>query len=79
MDAPGESNDTSLLTLLTPRERQICRLLAYGYTNRQVAEQLEISERTVETHRANLTAKTGLRCRADIVRFALESRLLRYD
>ncbi len=79
MDAPGESTDTSLLSLLTPRERQICRLLAYGYTNRQVAEQLEISERTVETHRANLTAKTGLRGRADIVRFALASRLLRYE
>jgi two-component system response regulator NreC len=79
MDAPGESTETSLLSLLTPRERQICRLLAYGYTNRQVAEQLKISERTVETHRANLTAKAGLRGRADIVQFALKSRLLRYE
>jgi two-component system response regulator NreC len=79
MDAPGESTETSLLSLLTPRERQIFRLLAYGYTNRQVAEQLKISERTVETHRANLTAKAGLRGRADIVQFALKSRLLRYE
>lgn len=75
MDRPKPN----LLRILTPREREICRLLAYGYTNRQVAEQLNISERTVETHRANLTAKAGFSCRADIVRFALESRLLRRE
>jgi two-component system response regulator NreC len=79
MDEPCESTDPNLLSLLTPRELEICRLLAYGYTNRQVAEQLKISERTVETHRANLTAKAGFKSRADMVRFALESRLLRYE
>jgi len=72
-----ETGDSQNWGLLTPREREVCLLLAYGYTNRQVASELGISERTVETHRANLIAKTGFRSRSEIVRFALGSRLLR--
>lgn len=50
--------------------------MAYGYTNKEMASRLRISERTVETHRANLTSKLGLRSRADLVKFALANRLL---
>lgn len=64
-----------MLSNLTPREREVCRLLAFGYTNREVAKELAISERTAETHRANLIAKLGSRSRADLVRFAIENEL----
>lgn len=56
---------------LTPREREVLRLVAEGYTNISVASQLSISQRTVETHRANLMRKLGLTCQADLVRFAV--------
>jgi two-component system response regulator NreC len=54
---------------LTPREHEVLGLLALGYTNREVAEELTISVRTVETHRASILAKLRLRTRADLVRY----------
>ena len=71
----GESQGR--LDLLTPREREVCTLLAYGYTNAEIAGLLSISERTVETHRANIFAKLDLNTRAEMVRFALENGLIR--
>ena len=58
---------------LTPREQEVLQLLALGYTNREVAEELTISVRTVETHRASILAKLRLRTRADLVRYARET------
>jgi two-component system response regulator NreC len=55
---------------LTPRENEVLGLLAVGYTNREVADELYISVRTVETHRASILAKLRLRTRADLVRYA---------
>ena len=65
------------IRLLTSREQEVCTLLAFGYTNPEIAEKLAISERTVETHRANLTAKLGLKKRAELVRFAIKNHLLK--
>ena len=67
------------LALLTQREREVCQLLAYGYTNREVASQLFISDRTVETHRTNIMAKLGVGGRAELVRFAIDNGLLKVD
>jgi two-component system response regulator NreC len=61
---------------LTPRETEVLRLLAQGHTNRQTAEVLGISVRTVETHRANILGKLGLRGRVDLVRYAMDHGLL---
>jgi two-component system response regulator NreC len=61
---------------LTPRETQVLRLIAQGYTNRQAAEALNIGVRTVESHRANLMSKLGLRGRVELVRYAREHNLL---
>ena len=61
---------------LTPREVEVLRFIARGYTNRQIAEQLELSIRTVESHRANLMDKLGLQTRVQLVRFATENKLL---
>ena len=62
---------------LTNREIEVLRLLAKGYTNRQIAEQLGISPRTAEGHRANLSAKLGLRSRVELVEYAQQHGLLK--
>jgi two-component system response regulator NreC len=61
---------------LTDREREVLRLLALGHTNAEVAQQLHLSVRTVETHRANIQSKLGSTSRADLVRHASESGLI---
>ena len=63
--------------LLTPREEEICSLLAQGYTNVEVGQKLCISDRTVETHRTNIMTKLDLKSRADLVRFAIDHGLLK--
>ncbi len=55
---------------LTPRESEILKLIVEGFTNRQIGEHLNISIRTVEGHRANITDKLGLHSRLDMVRYA---------
>jgi DNA-binding NarL/FixJ family response regulator len=64
------------LGVLTGREREICQYLATGFTNAEVAETLNISKRTVETHRAAIMTKTGLKSRAELVHFAMDNGLL---
>lgn len=61
---------------LTQREIDVLRLLARGNTNRQIAELLGLSTRTVESHRANLMGKLGLSSRVELVTYAEEHRLL---
>ena len=58
--------------VLSERELDVLRLLALGHTNSEIAKQLHISPRTVETHRANLQSKLGLSGRPELVRYALE-------
>ncbi|PWV58887.1 response regulator [Plasticicumulans acidivorans] len=57
---------------LTPREREIATLIGRGLSNRQIAEQLSLSARTVETHRLNIMRKLDLDCAAALVRYVLE-------
>jgi two-component system response regulator NreC len=61
---------------LSDRELEILRLIALGYTNSQVAEELFLSVRTVETHRAHIQQKLGLSDRAELVRYALDRKLV---
>jgi two-component system response regulator NreC len=61
---------------LTPREEDVLRLLAQGHTNAETAEALVISIKTVETHRAHILDKLGLRKRAELVRYAQTHGLL---
>lgn len=68
---------TDRLDVLTPREQEVCTLLAYGHTNAEIAEKLHISERTVETHRTNIMAKLNLKSRAELFRFAADNGLLK--
>ena len=68
---------TATMMKLTPREQQVATLLAYGFTNAEIADRLEISIRTAEMHRANAMRKLGADSRADVVRWALDHNLLR--
>ncbi|MFW9817878.1 MAG: response regulator [Candidatus Thorarchaeota archaeon] len=61
---------------LSPREREILRLVALGYTSRQAANELNLSAKTVETYRGRLMSKLKLRSRVELVRYALENGLL---
>ena len=61
---------------LSEREREVLRLLALGHTNQEIAQQLYISVRTAESHRAHIMQKLHLSTRAELVRYALEQGLL---
>lgn len=61
---------------LSNREREVLGLLALGHTNKEVAEQLYLSVRTVESHRARIQTKLGISSRAELVRQALALRLI---
>jgi len=74
--AAGQLEAEEALARLSARERQVLVLLAHGHTHSQMAEQLGISVKTVETHRARLSEKLGLKSRADLVRLALDAGLL---
>ena len=62
--------------ILSPREADVLRLMALGHTNREIGEQLALSVRTVETHRAHIQQKLGLSSRPELTRYALENRLI---
>ena len=70
----GEAPDPS--KLLSQREWQVLRLVAQGHANREIAERLGLSVKTVETYRTRLAEKLGLRTRAAIVGFAVDLGLL---
>ena len=61
---------------LTPRETEVIKLIAESYTNRQIAEALVISEKTVERHRANILEKLGMHDRVQLTRYAIRRGLL---
>jgi two-component system, NarL family, response regulator NreC len=61
---------------LSKRELEVLRLIALGHTNSEIAQQLYLSVRTVETHRAHIQQKLGLSTRAELVQYALEHKLL---
>jgi len=68
--APGPPDD------LSERELEVLRLIALGHTNAEIAEQLYLSVRTVETHRAHIQQKLGLSSRAELVGYALRRGLV---
>jgi two-component system response regulator NreC len=76
LSPPPPLSSSEQVESLTPREIEVLRLIAQGHTNRQTAQVLGISVRTVETHRANILSKLGLRGRVDLVRYAMERGLL---
>ncbi|WP_276357999.1 response regulator transcription factor [Cohnella caldifontis] len=64
---------------LTEREKEILAKVAQGYSNKEIAEQLIISVKTVESHKANLMEKLDLKTRPDLVKFAMKKGLLNFE
>jgi DNA-binding NarL/FixJ family response regulator len=62
--------------LLTPREREVVQLVAEGLSNKEVGKQLDLSVKTVETHRGAAMRKAGLSSTADLVRYAVRNHLV---
>ncbi|QVQ28621.1 response regulator [Achromobacter deleyi] len=68
------SQASALATLLTQRERDVLRHIADGHANKQIAQALGLSVRTVETHRLNIKRKLGIDGQAELIKYAVENR-----
>ncbi len=68
----GDSTNT--YETLSDREKEVLGLIAKGYSNKEIAEQLVISVKTVETHKSNVMEKLGLRTRPELVKYAVKKR-----
>jgi two-component system response regulator NreC len=71
---PPDAYDT-----LSEREKEILGWIAKGYSNKEIADHLVISVKTVETHKANLMEKLGLKSRPELIKFALKKGLLNFE
>lgn len=74
--AESAETETSASVLLTEREVEIVRLIAEGLSSRQIAERLSISVKTVDTHRANIMEKLGVRNSAELIKYAIREGIL---
>lgn len=64
---------------LSGRELEVLQLIALGYTQQEIADKLAVSIKTVETHKARVCEKLGLRTRAELVRYAVQHDLVQWD
>ena len=71
IDVGKGTTKRELLDTLSPRQREVLRLIALGRTTKQIAQELAISVKTVETHRAQLMERLGIRDVAGLVRYAI--------
>ena len=65
--------------VLRPREADVLRQIAWGYTNREIASRLNLSVKTIENHKANAMRKLGITRRSEIVRYALQQHWFDFD
>ena len=75
----SESQDSEPLDLLTPREREVLQLAAEGHTNLAIGQEMNISVKTVEKHRASLMSKLNVHDIAGLVRLAVKHKLIFLD
>jgi two-component system response regulator NreC len=72
----AKARRTGSVNILSDRELQVLRLVARGYSSRQIAKQILVGVKTVETYRSRFAQKLGLRTRSDVVRYAVQMGLL---
>jgi two-component system response regulator NreC len=68
---PSEADDS-----LSPREREVLQLIAEGYTNKQIAEILTVSIKTVQSHRGSIMSKLDLHDRSELVKYAIRKKII---
>jgi two-component system response regulator NreC len=61
---------------LTPREREVLQLIAEGYTNKEIAEILSLSVKTIQSHRTNLMSKLDLHDRGELIKYAIQKKII---
>jgi DNA-binding NarL/FixJ family response regulator len=61
---------------LTPREREVLQLIAEGYTNKEIAEIMSLSVKTVQSHRTNLMNKLDLHDRGELIKYAIQKKII---
>lgn len=74
-----DGNEDSEIEQLSARELEVLKLVGLGFTNKEIAGQLYLSVRTIESHRSSFQEKLGISSRAEIVRWALEHDLLQLE
>lgn len=79
LDRSNKGDNGKAFETLSDREKEIVSLVAKGYSNKEVAEQLVISIKTVESHKANVMDKLGLKTRPDLVKYAMKKGLLNFE
>lgn len=79
MDKLKHGENAGTYESLSDREKEILAKVAQGYSNKEIAEQLVISVKTVESHKSNLMEKLGLKTRPDLIKFALKKGLLHFE
>ncbi|MDP4169780.1 MAG: response regulator transcription factor [Bacillota bacterium] len=73
-----KQGNTDTFNLLSDREKEVLTLVAKGFSNKEIAEQLVISVKTVETHKGNLMEKLQMKTRPELVAYAVKKGLLGY-
>lgn len=73
----GEKSGESPYDRLTDREKQVLKLIAEGYTHKEIAGMLDISAKTVVAHQTNVGEKLGLRSKAEIIKFAISNQIIK--
>ncbi len=79
MDKLKNGGVANSLESLSDREKQVLELVAKGFSNKEIASDLVISVKTVESHKSNLMEKLGLKTRPELVKYALKKGLLNFD
>lgn len=77
VDGPEPVTATTRLDVLTDREREVFELIVLGHTQREIGEQLHVSVKTIESHRAHIAEKLRCRTRAELVAYAITAGVLR--
>lgn len=79
VDKLRNGGDSTSFEALSEREKEILEWIAKGYSNKEIAENLVISVKTVETHKSNLMEKLGLKTRPELVKYASKKGLLNFE
>lgn len=79
MDKLNAGEGTDLFDTLSEREKEVLSWTAKGYANKEIAEMLVVSVKTIETHKSNVMEKLGLKTRPDLIKYAMKKGLLNFE